>query len=92
MPPFSPDHCPHDFCEASGAAVNSIDSFNDDFRCQTPLHKPQYCSPNHVSAIICLFVRFTTLLSHDELLGRFSAVDPELVLLPDQQQQMRIVA
>merc|ERR1711966_229606 len=68
-----------------GVAVSSVNSFNGDFCCQTFPYKPRYCFPNHVSVIIFLFVCFAISFRLGELFGRFSAIDAELVLLPEQR-------
>ena len=91
-PPFVLDHLPHDYCWAGAVAVSSVNSFDGDFCCQTFPYKPRYCFPNHVSVIIFLFVCFAISFRLGELFGRFSAIDAELVLLPEQQQRARIVA
>ena len=69
-----------------------MDSIDGNFRGQSPSHKPRYGFPNHISAIIFLFVGFAIPLSHGELFGSFSAIDPELVLLPEHEHRARIVA
>ena len=64
-----------------------MDSIDGNFRGQSPSHKPRYGFPNHIPAIIFLFVGFAVPLSHGELLGRFSAIDPGLVLLPEHEHR-----
>ena len=91
IPPFVHDHCPHGFCWGGGIAVRSMDLIDGNLRGQTPSHKSRYGFPNHMSAIIFVCVGFAIPLINGVLFGRFSDIDPELVILPEHQHRARIV-
>ena len=84
VPPFILHHRCHNFAGATVVAVDTVEPFNGDFRCQAPPHKPRQGLPNNISAIILLFVGWRVALVRVEFLGRLSTVDSKLVLLPEQ--------